>query len=193
MGGNNSLNFKISRLDNNKFLANILPWEKIFLYFSEIPLETTKTTLYNWVLEDKALSDFAIEIIAEMDLVDYKRIHELLRMGDNEVDKKAVRLLSYEKKIYEGPDIIIIKHITDMLEQKYPKVKKITEGSDWITGEQKRVWVCQCGHENDEGTEYCFKCKKDYYGFTSSEKSPPQVVEMLLKKAKILEENISTI
>ena len=54
-----------------------------------------------------------------------------------------------------------------------------------LSSKEKEVWTCECSKTNDIGS-YCSSCKKDIYGFTSNEVSPPKVLTNL-------DENISLI
>jgi hypothetical protein len=73
-----------------------------------------------------------------------------------------------------------LKSLIEIIKTKFPERGSRSMKKQLLSSKEKEVWNCECNKTNDIGS-YCSACKKDIYGFTINEVSPPKVLQTSMK------------
>jgi len=129
------------------------------------------------------------EIIEDLQLLDLDKTIELLRNTDFQKQKRATKILTYDKPFYNKQDIDKLKSLIEIIKTKFPERGSRSMKKQLLSSKEKEVWNCECNKTNDIGS-YCSACKKDIYGFTINEVSPPKVLANLDEKISLITEYV---
>ena len=129
------------------------------------------------------------EIIQDLQLLDLDKTIELLSNTDFQKQKRATKILTYDKHFFNKQDIDKLKSLIEIIKTKFPERGSRSMKKQLLSSKEKEVWNCECNKTNDIGS-YCSACKKDIYGFTINEVSPPKVLANLDEKISLITEYV---
>lgn len=160
-------------------------------YIDSLPDRIKYDLIYNSIekANNEPLLLKLFEIIDSLQLLDFDKIIEFLNSTDFQIQKRATKLLISDKPFYNKQDIEKIQSIIDIISSRFPEKGTRSMKKQLLSSKEKEVWTCECSKTNDIGS-YCSGCKKDIYGFTSNEVSPPVALDKLIEKISLISEYI---
>jgi hypothetical protein len=129
------------------------------------------------------------EIINDLQLLDLNRVARIIELDDFKIQKRALRIVTYDKQFYNKKDIEKLNSLIDSVRKTFPERGARSMKKQLLSSKEKEVWTCECGKTNDIGN-YCGNCKKDIYGFTATEVSPPKALINLKEKISLIAEYV---
>lgn len=162
---------------HSNFITALSDEKKIHLLYDTIKVESN----------DLAASKLA-KIINELFLFDFKRIMELLKDNNLQIQKRGLLISTYDKIFYNKQDIEDLKSIKEYIQVTFKErgTRSITKQ---LLSKEKEIWTCECKATNDIGT-YCNSCYKDIYGFKKTEISPSKAINIISTKIDLISESI---
>ncbi len=157
-------------------------------YVDALPDEKKLDLLYNNIKEEPngQIALKLSEIIKELDLLDFSRSVELLKSNNFQIQKRGLRVITYDKPFYNKQDIQDLKKIRDYIKAIFIERGKRTTKKQLLSKE-KEVWICECGKTNDIDT-YCIGCEQDIYGFKQNEMKPTKAANHIEQKVELISE-----
>ena len=180
----NSIAYSLEQPDTlNKF------YKKILSYIDAMPENKKIELLYGSVAkhDNETLVLKLSEIIESLQLLDLNEVNQLIALEDFQKQKRALRIVTYEKPFYNKQDIVQLNSLIDIIKNKFPERGKHAMKKQLLSSKEKEVWICECGKTNDIGS-YCSGCKKDIYGFTANEIPPYKALTNLEEKISLITE-----
>jgi uncharacterized protein YbjQ (UPF0145 family) len=165
---------------------------KVFLgYIDALPENKKKDLLYSSVRNEKNenLALKLSEIIKDLNLFDINRSMELLKSGNFQIQKRGVRIVTFDKPFYNKQDKHDLQMIKDFIKETFVERGTKTTKKQLLSSKEKEVWTCQCGKTNDIGT-YCSGCRLDIYGFEESQIKPQVAENFIQEKIELIGEYI---
>lgn len=175
--------------DSPDALSNF--YKPALAYFDSLPEGKKTELLYNSIekIDNQHLAFKLSDTIDDLQLLDLDKTIELLNNNDFQKQKRATKILTYDKPFYNKQDIEKLKSLTEIIKTKFPERGSRSMKKQLLSSKEKEVWICECGKTNDIGG-YCSGCKNDIYGFTSNEVSPPKVITTLDEKISLITEYV---
>lgn len=166
-------------------------YKRALSYIDALPEGRKMNLLYKSIekADNEPLLIKLSEIIDNLQLLNLDKIRELLNNTDFQKQKRATKILTYDKPFYNKQDIENFKSIIETIATKFPEKGVRSMKKQLLSSKEKEVWTCECGKTNDVGN-YCSGCKKDIYGFTSNEVSPPKVLANLEERISLIAEYV---
>lgn len=162
-------------------------YKKTVDYLDSLPEEKKLSFLYDSVSkeDDEQLVLKLCSAIEELQLLDFNYIEKVLKNEDFQKQKRGLRMITYDKPFYNKQDIEKLNSLTEFIKIRFPEQGKRFMKKQLLSSKEKEVWTCDCNSTVETG-KYCGNCKKDIYGFTSSEISPPQALENIEEKISLI-------
>lgn len=160
-------------------------------YIDALPEKRKLDLLYYAVKdeEDEQISLKLSEIIKELNLLDFNKSMELLKSENFQTQKRALRIVTYDKPFYNKQDINDFKTILDYVKSNFDERGTRTTKKQLLSSKEKEVWTCECGKTN-EIEAYCNGCNRDIYGFEANEIKALNVEKYLQQKIELINEYI---
>lgn len=132
-------------------------------YFKVLDNEEAVKILYEEIIDNSA---YITELIISCNLFSASEIIKLINKGNI---KLAVNCLSSNKNFYSQTDLLQMQKIVTQLEN-LPDLGKI-ESIKNLLGKSKEKFICQNGHHNDIGNEFCStpECSNNIKGLNKKE------------------------
>src|SRR6266496_3647452 len=145
-------------------------------YIDALPEQKKLDLLYNGVksFQNDQISLKLSEIIEELDLFDFNKSMELLKSDNFQIQKRGVRVATYDKPFYSKQDKQDLQKIKNFINETFVERGTRTTKKQLLSSKEKEVWTCECGKTNDMNT-YCSGCGQDIYGFKQNEIKPSTV------------------
>jgi uncharacterized protein YbjQ (UPF0145 family) len=158
-------------------------------YIVAFPDYKSKALLYQTLKTsmDHILYEKLIEIIGEINLLDFSQCIDLLNSEDSVLQKRALNLLLKDKEMYNEFDYKAIQEIIHLIEKVFQKKGVISSKKMLLSSREKEIWTCDCNKSNDIG-DYCSSCGNDLFGFKERETKPFYVTLVLKNKLSLLAE-----
>jgi uncharacterized protein YbjQ (UPF0145 family) len=158
-------------------------------YLGLLDAVTAKAWLYESFTagEKQFFYDRIIDTIVAYDLIDYKRILEILRSNDFMVARQALALLNQPKPYYSPEDKVLLEEIAQVIESRFPIIAEKTTKKKMFSSSEVPAWKCPCGKVNDVEATYCADCSKDKYGFKENEFRPNPIKDLLNLRLRTIE------
>ena len=118
-------------------------------------------------------------IIEQNNIFDCKQV---LRIAESD-PIKAIKLLSVGKSSYSKEDISYFKQIVNKYEN-LPNRGTFEMSKAGMFSKSQKQYICEEGHANEEGVEFCKKCGKNIQGLT---KEDVQNINDMKLKIEVLE------
>jgi uncharacterized protein YbjQ (UPF0145 family)/CDGSH-type Zn-finger protein len=176
-------------------LANFQPdlansfYRRMVNYLNNFPDEKKSDILYSAVFKetDKKIAQYLSDIINELQILDLKLVLNVLLNEEFENQKKAMRMLIYDKAFYNKEDLTDLKKIRETIISKFEEVGTRSTKKQLLSSKEKDIWICQCGQSNEIPDEvYCSRCGKNIYGFKIDELSPHKAVKLIDDKIELI-------
>jgi uncharacterized protein YbjQ (UPF0145 family) len=166
-------------------------YKKLLSYIDALPEDKKNQLLYDNVANNQSeqVRTKLYEIIEDLQLLNLDQIIEILDNTEFEKQKKALKILNSDKPFYNKIDLEKLSTLRNSIEKKFPERGKRSTKKQFLSSKEKEVWVCECGN-TVELDKYCGGCKRDIYGFTSHEMSPPRAIEAIDEKIDLITEFI---
>jgi uncharacterized protein YbjQ (UPF0145 family) len=163
-------------------------------YIDSLPEQKKLDILYQSVRDEQSepIALRLSEIIQELNLFDFERIMSLLKNDDFQVQKRGVRIVTYDKLFYNNEDKQDLQTIRNYIKETFIERGKRTTKKQLLSSKEKEVWTCECGKTNDfnDYEPYCSSCNKDIYGFKDNEPKPSDVNNYIEQKIELISEFI---
>ncbi|MFA6702830.1 MAG: YbjQ family protein [Dysgonamonadaceae bacterium] len=157
-------------------------------YVDSFPEEIKLELLYKGIKEENEQIALKLsEIIEELNLFDFKHNMELLKSENFQTQKRAIRLVTYDKLFYNKQDIQDLQTIRNYIQKTFSERGTRTTKKQLLSSKDKDVWICECGKTNDIG-EYCSGCGQDIYGFKQNEIKPQKADKHIEQKIELISE-----
>lgn len=166
-------------------------FKMLISYFDSLPEEKRDSLLYKSIeneQNEQVVMKLA-EIIQELNLFDFNRILNLLENDNFKIQKRALRLLTYDKPFYNKKDLHDLQHLTELIHNKFQEKGKRTTKKQLLSSKDKEVWTCECGKTNDIDT-YCVNCGYDIHGFNQKEIKSSDVLKNITEKITLISEHL---
>ena len=124
-------------------------------------------------------NDTYFDIIEQNSIFDSKQV---LRIAEQD-PMKALKLLGFGKNSYSKEDIDYFKQIVSKYDN-LPNRGTFEMSKGGMFSKSQKQYICEHGHANDEGVEFCKQCGKNIQGLT---KEDIQNIEDMKLKIDILE------
>ncbi|MDB5210077.1 MAG: hypothetical protein JWQ30_904 [Sediminibacterium sp.] len=175
--------FDLSSEQIQKFLSNT----KMFV--DALPSDRKVSLIYNSILEEKdtRLLDVLFYLVKELQLLELEIVQKMLTEENFQIQKRALRLLKYDKPFYNKGDIEQLAAIEEIIKSKFPERGTRSMKKQLLSSKEKEVWACECGKSNDIGM-VCTGCTKDIYGFYSGEMNAHAALETIADKTSLINE-----
>jgi hypothetical protein len=160
-------------------------------YIDALPENKKKDLLYSSIRNEKNenLALKLSEIIKDLNLFDINRSMELLKSDNFQIQKRGVRIITFDKPFYNKQDKHDLQMIKDFIKETFVERGTKTTKKQLLSSKEKEVWTCQCGKTNDIGT-YCSGCRLDIYGFEESQIKPQVAENFIQEKIELIGEYI---
>lgn len=162
---------------------------QLISYLDVLPEDTKIDLLYNSLTNEKneALASKLSGIIEKMNLFNFSRCFELLKSNNFQVQKRGLRIATYDKSYYNKQDKLDLQQIRESISSTFVEKGTRSTKKQLLSSKEKEVWNCECGKTNDLGT-YCIGCGQDIFGFNQGEMKPDVVDEYLNQKIQLISE-----
>jgi len=160
-------------------------------YLDALP-ENKKIDLLYFSIANEKNENLALklsEIIKELTLFDINRSMELLKSDDFQIQKRGVRVVTFDKPFYNKQDKQDLQTIKDFIKGTFTERGTRTTKKQLLSSKEKEVWNCECGKTNDIGS-YCSGCRLDIYGFEANEVKPQAAENYIQQKIELITEYI---
>lgn len=165
-------------------------YERALAYFEALPEEKKVNLLFSSIenVDNEALLLKLYDIIDNLQLLDLDKTLVLLNNNNFLKQKRAMKILTYDKSFYNKNDIDKLSLLIEIIKAKFPErgIRSMKKQL-FLVSKETEIWTCECSKANEIGS-YCSGCKKDIYGFTINEVSPPNVLIILNEKISLLKE-----
>jgi uncharacterized protein YbjQ (UPF0145 family) len=166
---------------------------KTFVVYVDALTENKKVEfLYNAIateLNDNLVLKLS-DIIKELNLLDLNKSFDLLRSNDFKIQKRGLRVVTFDKPFYNKEDITDFDAIREYLKNAFKERGTRVNKKQMLSSKEKEVWTCECGKANNDIGIYCSNCAKDIFGFKSDELKPDTVDSLIDEKLQLIKEYI---
>ena len=159
-------------------------------YIDALPEQKRLDLLYNGINEqNEQIASKLSEIVKELNLFDFSRSMELLKSDIFQTQKRAVRVVTYDKPFYNKQDMQDLQSIRNYIQETFTERGTRTTKKQLLSSKEKEVWTCECGKTNDIGA-YCSGCGQDLYGFKQNEVKPTAAENYIGQKIELISEYV---
>jgi uncharacterized protein YbjQ (UPF0145 family) len=164
---------------------------QLISYLDALPEHIKVDLLYNSIMDEKneALASKLSGIIERMNLFDFSRCLQLLQSDNFQVQKRGLRIATYDKSYYNKQDKQDLQQLRDCIASTFVEKGTRSTKKQLLTSKEKEVWNCECGKVNDVGF-YCVGCGQDIFGFKQNEMKPDVVDGFINQKIELISEFI---
>ena len=186
----NKLNSLITYANENQESFNKF-YERTLNYISILPENKRIELLYGSIAtgENEDLFLKLSDIVDDLKLLDLSQVLFLLKSQDFKIQKRATKLVTFDKPFYNKQDVEQLNTIAESIKVKFPERGNRSMKKQLLSSKEKEVWTCECGKTNDLGY-YCTGCKRDIYGFTVMEVAPIEALAVIENKISLISEYI---
>lgn len=166
-------------------------YKRLLTYIGALTEEKQIELLYNSIatVESESLFLQLAEIIEDLHLLDLDQVNRLLTLADFEMQKRATKIIIYDKLFYNKQDIVKLRSIAEIIGRQFKERGSRSMKKQLLSSKEKEVWTCECGKTNEMGA-YCSGCRKDIYGFTAKEVTPPYALQLIDEKIGLIAEYV---
>lgn len=156
-------------------------------YISSLPVEKRISLLYGKLteLEEGPFLEKIFDLIRDLYLLDFDQIDVLFNNNDFEVQKRGLKILTFDKNFYNNDDVNRLKLFAHSIPTRFPERYPRTFKKQLLSSKEKEVWICGCKNSIEIG-KICGNCKFDIYGFRSSEVQPPVALSKIDEKISLI-------
>ena len=185
--------FILAQLKHNLAFAEVRDsyYNKALSYFDALYEEKKEDLLYGSILKEESepLALKLCAVIEDLQLLNIDYITQILRSGDFQKQKRGLRIITYNKPFYNKADINKLRSLIEFIKTEFPERGTRSTKKQLFSSKEKEVWACECNSTVEVG-KYCGNCKKDVYGFLSTEISPQNAVLNIEEKISLISEYV---
>ncbi len=157
-------------------------------YIDALPEDKKINLLYSGIAEQNEKIALKLSaIIKELNLFDFNRSMELLKSDNFQIQKRGIRIVTYDKPFYNKQDIQDLQNIRNYIQETFTERGTRATKKQLFSSKEKEVWTCECGKTNDINT-YCSGCGQDIYGFKRNETKPNTAINHIEQKIDLITE-----
>ncbi len=161
-------------------------FERSKAYFHSLPDDKVKQHLYPFFAQDEGpMHQYALELLAEMDLLDLGEASRMLQSENFKIRKRALSLLQLHKPVYSVSDIEELETLCRQVQITFQKRGRVVEVEQRFS-KPKKKWECECGTKMPIDESFCTKCYRDICGFEPHETKPDHIVDLLTRRSAML-------
>ncbi len=166
-------------------------YQKTATFLNSLPDDKKTNLLYKSIIqeENEALALKLCTLIEELKLLDFEYLNEIFNLKDFQKQKRGLRIVTYDKSYYNKQDLESLQQISDYIKITFPELGVRSMKKQLLSSKEKEVWTCECKNVIEIG-KYCGNCKKDIYGFLTTEISPPIALSCIEEKISLISEHI---
>lgn len=166
-------------------------FKKVIAYIDSLQEERRITLVYNSIEKEKDdnLVDRLLTVVKELRLLDLDKATELLTKDDFVVQKRGLKILTYDKGYYAKDDVNKLTDIITLVRDKFQERGIRSMKKQLLSSKEKEVWTCDCGKVNDIDS-YCNGCEKDINGFKYRELTAAEALKSIEEKISLIKEYI---
>lgn len=162
------------------------PKQRFQEYFSAVPRDVAQESLYGALGKSYGVAALALEMIAQLDLLDLGRLVELHEGGEKVAASRSLTALQADQPMYDAGDISLMRQLLVHL-SNYSEIP-ITEKRGLIGA--RKFWPCGCGVEVNENLERCPTCRRDRWAIEEGFLNPPAAAGILHARLDALREQL---
>ncbi len=110
------------------------------------------------------------------------------RNDDFKIQKRGLRIATFDKPFYNKQDITDFKAIREYLQNAFKERGIRVNKKQLLSSKEKEVWTCECGKTNNEIGHICSNCNKDIFGFKADDLKPDTVDSFIEEKLELINE-----
>ncbi|TAL46717.1 MAG: YbjQ family protein [Chitinophagaceae bacterium] len=177
--------------DKNDPETSVRFYKQLIGYIDALPENKKLDILYNRIKieENEEINAKLSDTIRVLNLFEFSRCMELIQSNNFKTQKRGMQIVTYDKPFYNKQDLKDFQFIREYVQSTFVERGKRTTKKQLLSSKEKDVWICECGKTNDIDS-YCSACKKDIYGFATTEISPPKVLANLEEKISLIAEYV---
>lgn len=162
-------------------------YHQTLAYIGSLPLERQVSLLYGKLgeLAEGQLLEKIFDLIRDLYLLEFSEVESLLGSDNFEIQKRGLRVLTFDKKFYNRDDVTALKGFSDSIQTLFPERYTRTFKKQLLSSKEKEVWTCDCNSSVEVG-KICGNCKHDIYGFRASEVQPPVTISKIEEKIGLI-------
>jgi CDGSH-type Zn-finger protein len=166
-------------------------YKRLLTYLDALPAEKKTALLYESIatVDNETLFLKLADTIGDLHLLDLEQVNRLIALENFQMQKRATKIITYDKLFYSSHDIEQLRSISEKIKTKFKERGSRSMKKQLLSSKEKEVWTCECGKTNDIGA-YCAGCRKDIYGFTAKEITPPYALKIIEEKIGLISEYI---
>ncbi|MBO9199539.1 MULTISPECIES: YbjQ family protein [Niastella] len=166
-------------------------YRQLIGYIDGLPEKNKLDLLYNGIkLEENDQIAFKLsQIIKELNLFEFNRIAEMLKSDNFQIQKRGVRIATYDRPFYSMHDKQDLQTIRTLLKDIFVERGKRSMKKQLLSSKEKEVWTCECGKTNDIDND-CSGCQQDIYGFKPKELKPGVADNYIEQKIELISEYV---
>ncbi len=177
------------QLRNNTSFAEVRDsyYKKTVSFFDSLPEEKKIALLYESIMveENESLALKLCAIIEDLQLLDLNRVTQILETGDFQKQKRGLRIITYDKLFYNKQDVDTLHSLIEIITIRFPERGVRLMKKQLLSSKEKEVWICECKNTIEIG-KLCGNCKKDIYGFISTDVSPQLAILSIEEKISLV-------
>ncbi|MHA6697347.1 YbjQ family protein [Chryseobacterium sp. A321] len=161
------------------------------IYVETLPEIHKKALLYQGIREQNDLVVAKLDaIIKNIQLYDFSLILELLKNESFQIQKRGLKLATYDKPYYNKEDLKELQFLRDYIVENFTERGVHRMKKQLLSSKEVEVWLCECGKTNSLHT-HCTGCHQDIYGFKYSEMNPEVISKDLDLKINLISEYLN--
>jgi hypothetical protein len=142
-------------------------FHKMFVgYLDALPENKRLNLLYSEIMNtsNEQLALKLSDILKELNLLELTLASGLLHNTNFEVQKRGLRVITYDKPFFNKEDKLELETIIDYVRNTFTERGIRATKKQLLSSKDKEVWNCECGKTNDIGS-LCSGCHKRYLRF----------------------------
>ncbi|SHM03992.1 Uncharacterized conserved protein YbjQ, UPF0145 family [Chitinophaga jiangningensis] len=124
-----------------------------------------------------------MDVAKTLNIIDYDLINTMISSPDFDIQKRGVKLATYDKESYNKDDLQKLKDLSNKISNSFPEQGKRTIKKQLLSKERE-VWICGCG-QTAEMNAYC-ECGKNIYGFKQLDVQPQTAEKQIQEKIGLI-------
>ncbi len=175
--------------DNTTFGSSEAFYKNLITYIDALPEDKKVDLLYNAIakVEDGNVVTKISAIIQELNLLDWQKVTDLLNHKDFRIQKRALRIVTYDKPFFNREDINQLQAVSENIKVIFIERGKRVMKKQLLSSKEKELWVCECGKTNDIES-CCSGCDNDIFGFRFNELKPWDIEKHIEQKIELIGE-----
>ena len=132
------------------------------------------------------LAAFCVTLVREMNLLDYRGVHELLDHGDAQVRARGLAVLAAYRAAYDASDVAELRRLRERLTTGLPPVWQPVQETTLLLGTSRDAWLCRCGRKPRADAERCPGCGEDRFGFAEGPMTLDDALRLIDDRLEVL-------